>query len=206
MKQNFITVKPLLLVDYDGTICFDRFWRSADHAIFAQIQIHLFGADRKMLTTWMRGQLTSEEINQFLARKTDVSYQKLWEVFVHDCLTMRVDPKYLAKIRYLRSRFTTVLMTDNMDCFSRFTVPALQLDQSFDVILNSADHGQLKNDSNGQIFVQTAEAYGNNMKDTWLVDNSKQVCEQFVALGGNACFVDAEHPVQLWLDHLVRDF
>ncbi len=199
-------MKPLLLLDYDGTICFDRFWRSVDAALFAQIQVHLFGADRHMLTTWMRGQLTSEEINQFLALKTNVSYQKLWETFVNDCRTMRVEPQHLQKVRNLRSRFAAVLMTDNMDCFSRFTVPALQLDHSFDAILNSADHGQLKSDDSGSLFSQTAQIYGNAMRDAWLVDNSKQACDHFTALGGNACFVDAKHPVQFWLDHLLSTF
>ncbi len=199
-------MKPLLLVDYDGTICFDRFWHSADAALFSQIQIHLFGAERQMLASWMRGELSSEEINQFLSKKTNVSYQRLWEIFVHDCQTMRVDPDHLLKIRDLRSRFATVLMTDNMDCFSRFTVPALNLDQHFDAILNSADHGQLKCDSNGVLFGKTAQTYGNIMSEVWLVDNSKQTCEHFAALGGNACFVDAKRPVQFWLDHLLRTF
>lgn len=199
-------MKPLLLVDYDGTICFDRFWRSAKGELFEEIQVHLFGTERQVLTKWMRGELSSEEVNQFLAQKINISYQKLWEIFVHDCQTMRVDPQHLLKIRNLRSRFAAVLLTDNMDCFSRFTVPALNLDQSFDAILNSADHGQMKRDANGALFAKTAQTYGNIMSDVWLVDNSKQACDHLAALGGNACFVDTDHPVEFWLGHLARTF
>ncbi len=197
-------MKPLLLIDYDGTVCFDRFWRSIEPDVFAQIQYHLFGTDRHLLQDWMRGKLSSEEINQFLAERINVEYSKLWQVFVEDCQSMYINKATLTKINKLRKKFRTILLTDNMDCFSRFTVPALKLADYFDEILNSADHGSMKDDNDGQLFVAVINERGANIGASWLIDNSWGACNHFQRLGGNIGFVDGEHPINFWLNQLLH--
>lgn len=196
-------MKPLLLVDYDGTICFDRFWRSIDPLVFTQIQTHLFGADRSLVRSWMRGQMSSEEINQFLAERMGIEFNELWRIFVDDCKTMKVSKDTLRRVSKIRSKFKAILLTDNMDCFSRFTVPALKLDGYFDEILNSADHGVMKDDAEGLLFQSLITQRSAEFRNCWLIDNSKMACDYFTRRGGNSGFVDPDHSVDFWLDQLL---
>lgn len=36
-------MKPILFIDFDGTLCHDRFWRNIDASGFEKIQNFLFG-------------------------------------------------------------------------------------------------------------------------------------------------------------------
>jgi len=192
----------LLVVDFDGTICFDRFWRSVDQSTMARIQALLFGHDREMIRRWMRGEHTSEEINHFIADQLDISYEDLWKIFVNDCQTMAVDLEVLAHLKSLRNRWRTLLMTDNMDCFSRFTKPTLNLDHYFDSIVNSADHGRLKGDNDGEFFVELARKIDIPLSRAILIDNSTRACDHFIKLGGQACLVTEQKTIKYWLSHL----
>ncbi|MBI4836572.1 MAG: HAD family hydrolase [Candidatus Abawacabacteria bacterium] len=196
-------MRSLLLVDFDGTLCFDRFWRSVSPEVMAQIQSLLFSANRDLIRNWMRGQYSSEQVNRFIADTTGVAYDDLWEMFVRDCENMSVSPKALAQVALLRERFHTVLLTDNMDCFTRFTVPKLQLNAYFDHILNSADHGKMKSDNDGELFAKLAKKIGVSIDQTWLVDNSVSACEHITKQGGRACLVTSEQTCEYWLDSLL---
>ncbi len=195
-------MKPLLLVDYDGTLCFDRFWQTLEPALFARIQELLFTPQNPRLEQWMRGQLTSEQINSWLADNIPTSFEQLWAVFVHDCKKMRVSEAALTHLATLRARFTTILLTDNMDCFTRFTVPELRLHAHFDHILNSADHGMMKRDNEGELFQRLAKEHRTEMSRVWLIDNSSSTCEQVNRLGGKGCLVTTQQPVEVWLAKL----
>lgn len=43
--KNFTTI----LIDFDGTVCFDRFWRSIDRGMQEQIRSYLFGQNDKLV-------------------------------------------------------------------------------------------------------------------------------------------------------------
>lgn len=197
-------MKPLLLIDYDGTICFDRFWRNVEPDIFAQIQSHLFGSDRSLVHAWMRGKLTAEQINHFLAERIKLDYQQLWQIFVADCQSMRISQATLTTVQNLREGFQTILLTDNMDCFSRFTVPALRLGDYFDEIINSADHGVMKDDNDGLLFETIINERAAKVGQCWLIDNSKSACSHFARRGGKVGFVDADHSIDFWLKQLLN--
>jgi phosphoglycolate phosphatase-like HAD superfamily hydrolase len=172
-----------LFVDFDGTICHDRFWRSLNSAENSQIQDFLFSGNNSIVVDWMRGAYTSEQINELVAKETGLDYEYLWTTFVHDCKTMIVQPEILNQINEVRNKFHVVLITGNMDCFSRFTVPALQLDQYFDVIVNSFNESQLKTDDNGSSFIKYVKG---SIQDAILIEDSEKSCELFKGLGGNA--------------------
>ncbi len=191
-------MKPILFVDFDGTLCFDRFWRSLEPEFLAQIQGTLFQRN-KIVVEWMRGEHTSEEINKKLAPELGVEYDYLWNIFVDDCKNMRVDTIVLEKINNLRENFTTILMTDNMDCFDRFTVPALRLNLYFDMIVNSYNEKVLKNDNEGALFKNYLKEFNSDVRASYLIDNSEKTCALFQRLGGQAFFVTAEKPLSHWL-------
>ncbi len=171
-----------LFIDFDGTICHDRFWRSLPTTENKQIQDFLFSNTNSLVTDWMRGNYSSEEINTLVAKQTGLNYQYLWDIFVHDCNTMTVRKELLELIHRLRAEFHVVLITGNMDCFSRFTVPSLQLKKYFDVIVNSSEEKQLKTDAGGASFIKYVKG---NIYNALLVEDSLKSCEVFKKLGGS---------------------
>ncbi len=172
-----------LFIDFDGTICHDRFWRSLPASEYEQIQQILFGKDSTRVRDWMCGAYTSEDICAFVAAKTNIPFDHLFETLAYDCSTMYIDPLILATIHELRTTFHTVLITGNMDCFSRYTVPSLHLTKHFDTIVNSADERQLKTDAGGETFQKYLQG---NMSESFLIEDSPTTCDVFTALGGTA--------------------
>jgi hypothetical protein len=198
LKKN---TKPLLIIDYDGTICQDRYWRSLPEDLHATVQSYLFGKDKTLVNDWMRGKHTAKHINQLVAKEIDVSPEWLWEIFVMDCKTMKVSLKTLKKISSLRDRFIVILMTGNMDSFTDFTVPSLELEKYFDCISNSYHEKRHKTDDNGILFSEYAHRYGpSSLEASYLIDDSSDVCRVFSSLGGTAFQVTQDCSVDECLD------
>lgn len=197
-------MKPVLFIDFDGTLCHDRFWRSVDVETSLKIQGFLFGEDRSILRGWMRGEYSAEDVHRILSEKLDIPFDSLWNAFVHECETMNVSADTLRFISTLREKYHTVLMTDNMDSLTRFTVPALDLYRYFDAIENSFENKRLKNDDNGKAFVDVAQRLGASIEQSILVDDSPATCETFTRLGGKAYLVTPEHPLLFLLTHHVK--
>lgn len=198
-------MKPILFIDFDGTLCHDRFWRSINEDSFGKIQNFLFGENKSMVNEWMRGIHSSEHINQLVSKELNVPFEKVWKIFVADCENMNISADVLNRIENLKKNFYTILITDNMDCFTRFTVPALKLNSFFDSIINSFDNKKFKSDNNGEIFLQIANERGSKIEDSILMDNSKGACATFSGLGGITRFVTSEKPLAFWLENLENE-
>lgn len=193
-------MKPILFVDFDGTLCHDRFWRSINKDNFDKIQSYLFDRNRPLVNEWMRGDHPSEHINQLISKQLDLPFEKLWGIFVADCKSMAVSDDVLNQIKDLRSGFHTILITDNMDCFSRFTVPVLRLDSFFDSIINSSENKIFKKDNDGEIFLQITQEYGSKIESSILLDDSASTCSLFSKIGGGAHLVTPENSLSYWLE------
>ncbi len=194
--------KPILFVDFDGTICFDKYWRSLPADKFEVVQSLIFGKANGLVNDWMRGKYTAEEVNHLLADKAGLQYEPLWKLFVNDCETMKISLAVLQKIDSMRQKYTAVLVTGNMDSFTRFTVPALGLDKYFDHINNSFLVGKLKDDSKGATFMEYAKSLDVSIKDCFLIDNSPNACSVFQELGGTALLIKDEWDINYYLDKL----
>lgn len=198
-------MKSILFIDFDGTLCHDRFWRNIDASNFEKIQIFLFSENKIIVNEWMRGIHSSEHINKLISKELNVPFEKVWSIFVADCENMNAPNDVLNRIENLKKYFYTILITDNMDCFTRFTVPALKLNSFFDLIINSFDNKKFKSDNNGEIFVQIANERGAKIGDSILIDNSKGDCATFSKLGGMTRFVTSEKPLAFWLESLENE-
>jgi len=187
-------LKTLVLVDWDQTLCFDRYWRSLPEAQRLRVQDELFGGNSTLVHEWMRGEHAAEYVHAYLATWLGIEYEALWDVFVHDCETMRVAPGLLTRLNALRAQATVVLATGNMDSFSRFTVPALRLHDYFDGISVSWDERLHKSDNNGELFERLAARYRVPMCNVTLVDDNRLNCELVRAKGGTAYQVNPSLP------------
>lgn len=194
--------KPIIFCDFDGVLCHDRFWRSLSPEHYEKIQEYLFRNNLDLVNDWMRGKYSAEEVNRKVADNTGIPYDVLWDVFVRDCKTMSISPEALEKLNGLRSRYTVILVTGNMDCFTRFTKPAAQLDRYFDYISNSFEEGILKTDENGRIFMQFADKHGIPIQSCYVFDDSKNVNKVFSELGGTAYLVTKEQDILFHLEKI----
>ena len=194
--------KPILFIDFDGTICMERYWRSLPTKEHEQVQELLFRNDTTLVNEWLRGKHTAEEINKYIADETGIEYTYLWELFVQDCKNMHVPQEVLNKLNELRNKYTVILITGNMDSFTRFTQPALELEKYFDVISNSFYEGKHKTDDNGSLFIKYIEQCDTDIKDALLIDDSTKVCDIFTKLGGTSLQVSHEKPILHYLQKL----
>jgi FMN phosphatase YigB (HAD superfamily) len=196
--------KPILFIDFDGTLCHDRFWRSLPGDQYKKVQTLLFQENMSFAEEWMRGKWAAEEVNQFLAEKLDIPFQELWNIFVSDAQTMYVSKEVLETIEELRNKYTTILITVNMDSFARFTVPALSLEDYFDDISNSYYEGKFKSDNEGEVFRDYINKYSAPLEHSILIDDSTGACETFKALGGIAYQVTTEEDISHHLTQLKK--
>lgn len=182
----------IIFLDWDGTLCWARFWGSLrsegshDFTLGQKIDDLLFSKDRTLVNDWMRGLKNSEELNAFLSEQLQMRPKKLWDIFLQDCKSMQLDDQLRKKIEQIRTRSYVVLVTGNMDCFTRFTVPALGLENVFDKIINSSDLGYLKTEMGGETFLACSRAFNIPINKTFLIDDSVKTCEFFNSLGGQS--------------------
>ena len=196
-------MKPALLIDFDGTLCHDRFWRSLEPAENREaVQRFVFAENKELVGEWMKGKLSSEEVNHLVADRLQIDYQSLWYTFVSDCTAMKVDAADLKRIAILKKTYNVILITDNMDSFERFTVQALKLKDHFDVIISSSSEGVFKNEDGGALIRIALERAGSAARGSVFIDNSPKTCALFDEMRGRSLLVTKESPLSHWLDLL----
>ncbi len=188
--------KQNIFIDFDGTICFDYFWRSSPEKIKETIVKFLFQNNTYLLEDWMRGQKSSEDINKIISTECNLDYNMLWDYFVKDCENMYVAEDVLSAISSCRKNNTVILITDNMDSFNRFTKDKLKLKEYFDYIFNSCDYGLLKDDLIPKgLFKKVIDIHNFDIKRSILLDNSQKNCDLFNELGGESFLVKDKRDV-----------
>jgi FMN phosphatase YigB (HAD superfamily) len=139
----------VIFIDWDGTLSRSRFWQhwlDEDPESYNKIQQVLFAGNAKIVQDWMRGSVSSEQVVNEVARRSGLDYHYLMSALIKSCKSMTLaHPKVLDSIKAKRDKKVKVIIaTDNMDTFNRWTVPALNLEEHFDGILNSINMGALK--------------------------------------------------------------
>lgn len=191
----------IIFLDWDGTLCHSRFWQTEDLGtrLFDRIQLVLFSSNPALVKGWMLEKTTSEKVCEWLSGKIGVDYSIIWDKLVRSCERMDIPSEAVLLMNGLKQRARLVMVTDNMDCFSRFTVPALDLGNIFDLIVNCADIGRLKNDENGRTFINACERFSIPIDRACLIDNSRVTGALFSSLGGRFVFTGS---LETTINHL----
>lgn len=153
MEKNLRKYKTIFF-DWHGTLSGSLFWDQwkdsahPRHEWHAPLSRYLLGENMPMVMEWMRGRVIAEEIVAMLADHFEYSREIIFRDLKESCEMMRlVSDEVLPLVQKLRKNGTKcVIATDNMDTFTRFTVPALRLSEHFDGVLNSFEMGMLKQD------------------------------------------------------------
>lgn len=201
--------QKIIFVDYYGILSNTRFWYSIQnpehklHKFLPGIQDFLFVRKRNILDDWMRGKYTSEEIHHILAKEFSIDFGEWFKIFVEDCKTIELSQKILDKLDSLPENHLKIMVTDNMDSFDRFILPANKiLEEIFHEINNSFHVQKLKADKNGEWFLDILSKYDIPIKNCVLIDDSERNCETFQKLGGKYYNSKTENEVLEALDNL----
>lgn len=178
--------KPILFLDWNGTLNHDVFFRSLDAHTLHDVEEYLFRANESRVREWMLGKHTSEDIVADLAHHLAIPFDDLWDIFVDDCATMGIDPLIRKRLMALKPRYTLVLVTGNMDCFTRYTVPNQHLTEVFDHISSSHEEGMMKTDNEGALFARYCTLLGAQRFECHVYDDSPEVCAVAKKLGMHA--------------------
>lgn len=196
--------KPLLLVDFYRTLSMEKFWQRVteeEHALLdAWMSNH-----HDTVCSWMRGELTAEDIHVRLAAATGLPYEYLWDVFCHGCAQISVSTELQQALHTLQPHYTVVLCTDNMDSFTRYTMPAWGDTPWLDGAVVSHQHGMLKTDAHGGLLTQALRMYGATAEATLLIDDSSAVRDAFARIGGTALATTSPQETLQILRALARD-
>jgi FMN phosphatase YigB (HAD superfamily) len=140
----------VVFVDWAKTLSTSLFWQQRpgcrmSAADSARVESYVFSR-AELLRQWMLGAMAAEDVCTLAAGRLGLAAADLLADLAHSCRCMESDdPASVDALRAIRKQGTkVVLATDNMDAFSRWTVPGLQLGGIFDAILNSASLGTLK--------------------------------------------------------------
>lgn len=171
-----------IFFDWNGTLSTSLFWDQwkdsahPRHKWYVPLSRYLLGENMPIVMEWMRGKVTAEDIARLLGDRFGYSRETIFQDLKESCEAMRlVSDEVLPLVQKLRrSGMKCVIATDNMDTFTRFTVPALRLSEHFDGVLNSFDIGSLKFDTNGDsipFFDEYTEKNDVKYKDAVLIDD-----------------------------------
>ena len=137
-------MNKILFCDFNGVISYNFFW--SKYAIYTKSFDAIFGTS--LVNEWMKGQKTSEEINQIFADISNLDYNTVMADFILDCQNLDVSSEILEAIKS-KTGYIKILATNNMDCFDRWILPNnSKLRETFDYIHNSSVLGFLKQENN----------------------------------------------------------
>ncbi len=176
--------------DFDGVLSGDYFYANLKETypeVHRFIQEKVFSSESGMVDRWMRGQLTSDQVNEFISKNTEIDFNELSKLFIESVKAMRLESRLISLAEKLKEGSCKIaLVTNNMDVFNKITVAHHQLGRIFPVIVNSFDYGVMKHEENGKLFDIAMSQLGNNSyEDALLIDDSAKARNMFEQKGGS---------------------
>lgn len=178
-----------ILFDFDGVLCKGRFYEKTllpDYAeIYDWVQTNIFG-NKDLVRDWMRNRVNSADINELIAKNTGIENEFLNQMYEESVRRMELEKEVINIAESLKLSGKKIgIVTGNMDIFTKITIPNHKLDKLFDVIVNSADYGILKNEDGGKLFDITLTALEEKIENSLMIDDSEAIIELYKQKGGN---------------------
>lgn len=168
-----------LFIDWHHTLSTDTFWfpwnnvAHPHHKLLEPLQRILFVEKKELLNDWMRGLHSSESVCEILGEILTVDTSIIFEGLKESCKLITFAhndiPKLLVAIR--KKGIHTILATDNMDTFVRFTIHGLEAEKLFDGYLISSEIGHLKSDQDTQGSRPFFASYQHQLKNSAFIDD-----------------------------------
>jgi FMN phosphatase YigB (HAD superfamily) len=171
------------------------------HQVF---QEHIF-RDPAITIPWMKGEITSRDVAMVIGRYIPLDTETILSTMDAGCKELSFNPAVwlFALMQKLAGR-KIALVTVNMDVFTRVVVPAHKLARIFDVIVNSADVGEIRKEVLWpRAFEQLDNGigYGNSL----LIEDGVAEPAKFRLLGGYAHQYVNEKSFSKWVKSIDWD-
>lgn len=210
-------MKKVIFIDWNKTLSYDLFWghlsdsSNPNHIHLGTIEKWLFIDNKIKINPWMTGDLKTKDIVKGMSRDTGIESSTILNELKHSCEVMTfciADIKEL--ISSIRSKgIAVVIATDNMDTFNKYTVPALNLQNIFDDILNSHYLGHLKDEPEPADSIPFFDKYlrDHNLdyKDVVLLDDSPDNNGKYKKLGFDRIVIDSPEKLRLTLEEIAYE-
>jgi FMN phosphatase YigB (HAD superfamily) len=189
-----------IIFDFDGTLCSGRYFEALGKEALNRIGQLVFGdSSTRWADPWMRGDITSDHIASYLSKHLSLSQEDILSALRRGCANMPLNQAVLGFARQQRtSDRKTALVTANMDVFTEVVVPAHDLGEVFDLILNTADHGTLDKCSLWRTALGTfgpVHAFSTAL----LIEDSPRMVSLFRSFGGWAYRYEGDEAFESWL-------
>lgn len=125
------------------------------------------------------------DINKYISDQTHIDYETLATYFEQSIKEMQIDSRLLSLAKECKSQGKKIaIVSDNMDAFSLITVSHNGLDRLFDVVVNSADYGVLKQEQEGKLFdITLDQIWISDCASCLLIDDSAKARMAFEERG-----------------------
>ncbi len=195
-----------LISDFDGVLCRYYFYhtlKSIKPDLYEFINTELFKNNRHLVISWMRGQLTSDDVNQFLAERSPLGFDFFKNELIKSVKKMKLNQKLMNSIlRFKKKGMKMALLTDNMDVFDQITVPHKRLTSTFDFIVSSSKYMMLKGDNNGELLDRTRDLLNVGYGNILVLDDSPTLGEMVSVRKSNFYLYnkDTEDEFEKWFE------
>lgn len=170
-----------IISDFDGVLCRDYFYHTLESKrpeLYEIINTKLFRENKPLIKSWMRNELSSEDINKFLADLTSEPINLFSTELNSSVQNMKLNQKLVNFVKKAKKKgIRTAVLTDNMDVFRDVFVPTHQLDKIFEIIVSSHEYGILKGDDNGKLLDLTRELLGLEFENILILDDWPKIEE-----------------------------
>lgn len=140
----------IVFIDWHKTLCSSMFFldsKEEDEQLCKCYRQRTFVENGHLIMPWMVGEISKETVLQKIA-PTKEEYEAAAHLLKKSCESMKLDSQsFLPLIQKIRQKGIKVaIATDNMDAFTDYVVPALNLNSYFDEIISSNLVGCTKQD------------------------------------------------------------
>ena len=178
-----------VVFDFAGSLCSARggYVPMGDDEDYAGVLGRCVLGNPVLLGQWMVGAKKAQDIAAIVAEHVGVGADVVLERMAEAARGLQLNEEVVGFVGSLREKgVRTVLVTLNMDVFTDVVVGAHGLGELFDVIVNSADVGQLDKET---LWRRAFEELGDDIgfADSVLIETNACNLELFGRLGGVAC-------------------
>lgn len=205
INYQMIWNKNILFIDFNWVISYKNFWYSLekkDEIVYTKINNFLFKENKEIVQDWMLWKCSSRYICEYLSKNLEINNKYLYKSLIEDCKNIDLSEEILLLLKKLKKYYSIVLVTDNMDCFSDFTVKYNpKFFKVFDWIFNSSQYWYFKNNA----YTELIKKHKANINLSYLIDDSFNNCNKFEKLGGNSINPKWEKDVIKWLNKILSN-
>lgn len=161
-----------IIFDFEGVLGTGNFYKTLNEGLFQKIDTDIFNNSKKLIRAWMRGHRSSDDINKLISKRYGINSKILRFALEKSARLHKINFPLIKFAKKMKDIGINIAMTtDNMDIFGKVTIPHYHLDDCFNPIITSYDHGIIKEDCNGKLFDITVAQLRTVYPRTLVVDD-----------------------------------